>query len=119
MKMKIGARLALTFSAVLVLLLVICVTVAAQMSRMNTDTQSIVNIFVAQQRLVGQIKEDTSAEFLATYKELDERAPEAQQADAEEIQALIKRVTAHYNSLQSHLNTGAERAAFDRVLHAR
>jgi methyl-accepting chemotaxis protein len=119
MAMKIGARLTATFSAVLVLLLVICVTAATQMSRMSNDTQSIVNIYVAQQRLVSQIKENTAAEFLATYKALDERTPEAQQADAEEIQALVKRVTAHYNSLQSHLNTDAERAAFGRVLQAR
>jgi len=119
MAMKIGARLTATFGAVLVLLLVICVTISMQMSRMNSDTQSIVNIFVAQQRLVSQIKEDTTTEFLLTYRGLDERTPEAQQADAEEIQALVKGVTAHYNSLQSQLDTDAERTAFDRVLQAR
>jgi methyl-accepting chemotaxis protein len=119
MAMKIGARLTATFGAVLVLLLVICVTISMQMSRMNSDTQSIVNIFVAQQRLVSQIKEDTTTEFLLTYRGLDEGTPEAQQADAEEIQALVKRVTAHYNSLQNQLDTDAERTAFDRVLQAR
>jgi methyl-accepting chemotaxis protein len=119
MAMKIGARLSATFGAVLVLLLVICVAVAAQMSRMNQDTESIVNVFVAKQRLMSQIKVDTSAEFLTAYKALDERTPEAQRADAEEIQALVKRVTAHYDSLQSHLDTGAERAAFDHVLQVR
>jgi methyl-accepting chemotaxis protein len=37
--MKIGARLAVTFGAVLVLLLVICVTVSVQMARMNSNTE--------------------------------------------------------------------------------
>jgi methyl-accepting chemotaxis protein len=43
MAMKIGARLTATFGAVLGLLLVICVTISMQMSRMNADTQRIVN----------------------------------------------------------------------------
>jgi methyl-accepting chemotaxis protein len=119
MKMKIGARLTATFGAVLLLLLVICVTVSAQMSRMNGDTQSIVNVFVAKQKLVRQIKEDTSMEFLVTYKALDETSADAQQADAQETQALVSQVTDHYNSLQSKLATDAERADFDRVLQTR
>ena len=119
MAMKIGTRLTATFGAVLILLLVICVTVSTQMSRMNSDTQSIVNIFVAKQKLVSEIKEDTAMEFLVTYKGLDEQTPEAQQADAEASQAFVRAVTADYNSLRSKLSTDAERAAFDRVLQAR
>ncbi len=61
MEMKIGSRLTATFGAVLVLLLVICVTVSAQMSRMNANIQDIVNDRVAKVRLANELKEGTTA----------------------------------------------------------
>jgi len=57
MNMKIGTRLGATFGLVLLMLLVICVTVSVQMSRMNQNTQSIVADHLVKQKLAIQLKE--------------------------------------------------------------
>jgi methyl-accepting chemotaxis protein len=72
MAMKIGARLTATFGAVLFLLLVICVTISAQMSRMNANTQFIVNDRNEKVALVNQIKEGTYFTALLIYRTLDD-----------------------------------------------
>ena len=119
MTMKIGTRLTATFAAVLVLLLVICVMVSAQMSRMNADTQSIVNAHGTQIALVNQIKEGTYRVALLTYRALDDRTPERQQADLDEIQAQTTKNTASYADLKNRLDTEDGRAAFDHLIQAR
>ena len=119
MAVKIGTRLTATFAAVLVLLLVICVMVSAQMSRMNADTQSIVNAHGTQIALVNQIKEGTYRVALLTYRALDDRTPERQQADLDEIQAQTTKNTASYADLKNRLDTEDGRAAFDHLIQAR
>jgi methyl-accepting chemotaxis protein len=119
MRMKIGARLSATFGAVLVLLLVICVTVSAQMSRMNAATQSIVNDHASQVALANRLKEGTYRVALLLYRALDERTPEAQQADLDELEAEITKNSALYTDLQSRLDTENGRAAFNHLIQAR
>src|SRR5258706_3134987 len=96
MTMKIGTRLALTFSAVLVLLLAICVTVSTQMSRMNENTRSIVDNHTAKIDLANQMKEGAYFVALLGYRSLDERTPEAQQADLEKLRGQVAKNTATY-----------------------
>ena len=119
MEMKIGARLTATFGAVLVLLLVICVTVSAQMSHMNQDTQSIVNNRVAKVNLTNQLKEGTYRVGLLVYRALDERTPEAQQATFEQLKAQVEKNTALYQDLESRMVTAVGRVAFDRLMQVR
>src|SRR6202158_1787221 len=119
MEMKIGARLTATFGAVLVLLLVICVTVSAQMAHMNEDTQSIVNNRVAKVNLTNQLKEGTYRVGLLVYRALDERTPEAQQATFEQLKAQVEKNTALYQDLESRMVTAVGRVAFDRLMQVR
>jgi methyl-accepting chemotaxis protein len=119
MKMKIGARLSAAFGAVLILLLVICVTISLQMSRMNADTQSIVNEHLVKQELANQAKEGAYRTALLIYRTLDDRTPEAQQADFDKLQDNVKKNTAIYKEIESRVNTAGERAAFDHVMQLR
>jgi methyl-accepting chemotaxis protein len=119
MAMKIGARLTATFGAVLFLLLVICVTISAQMSRMNANTQFIVNDRNEKVALVNQIKEGTYFTALLIYRTLDDTTPEAQQADFEKLQRNVKDNSAVYKDIESHLATGAGRAVFNQLMQAR
>src|ERR1700693_2781415 len=119
MKMKIGTRLALTFSAVLVLLLAICVTVSMQMSRMNENTQSIVNSRLLRQNLANQMKEGTYSVALLLYRALDEPTLEAQQADLEKMRIQREKNTVTQKDLKARLGKGIGRVAFERVLQAR
>jgi methyl-accepting chemotaxis protein len=119
MNMKIGARLAATFGAVLVLLLAICVTISTQMSRMNADTQSIVNDHDPKIALANQNKEYSYRTALLVYRMLDERTPEAQQSDFEQLQENSKKNAAVYKDIESKLVTEKGRAAFNHVLQAR
>jgi methyl-accepting chemotaxis protein len=54
MAMRIGARLTATFGVVLALLLVICVTVSAQMSHMNANLQGPLQRVVAGANALAQ-----------------------------------------------------------------
>ena len=119
MNMKIGARLAATFGAVLVLLLAICVTISTQMSRMNADAQSIVNDHDPKIALANQNKEYSYRTALLVYRMLDERTPEAQQSDFELLQENSKKNAAVYKDIESKLVTEKGRAAFNHVLQAR
>jgi methyl-accepting chemotaxis protein len=119
MEMKIGSRLAATFSAVLVLLLVICVMVSVQMAHMNANLQDIVNDRVAKIMLTSQIRQGTYRVALFMERSLDEATPEAQQADVEQLQAQTTKNTVAYKDLQSRLDTDSGRAAFDHVVQVR
>jgi methyl-accepting chemotaxis protein len=110
MEMKIGARLTATFGAVLVLLLVICVTVSVQMSRMNQDTQVIVNDRLVKQKAANQVKEGAYLTALLVYRTLDEPTPEAQQADFEKLQDSVKQNSARLMDIETRLNSADERA---------
>jgi methyl-accepting chemotaxis protein len=105
--MKIGARLTATFGAILVLLLVICVTISMQMSRMNADTQDIVNDRLVKQQLANQVQQGTYFTGLLIYRALDEQTPEAQQADFEQFQDHAKENTALYKTIGSRIDTAA------------
>jgi methyl-accepting chemotaxis protein len=119
MRMKIGTRLIATFGAVLVLLLVICVTVSAQMSRMDANMQSIVNDRIAKVRLANQLKEGTYSGALLLYRALGERTPEAQQADLEAAEIQSPKNTALFQNLQGRLETQSERDAFNHLVQVR
>jgi methyl-accepting chemotaxis protein len=119
MTMKIGTRLALTFSAVLILLLMICVVVSAQMSRMNANTQFIVKNRNARIALTNQTKEGTYLTALLIYRTLDEPTPEAQQADFEQLQDNVKQNSANYKEIESQLTTADGRAAFAHLMQIR
>src|ERR1700730_13311768 len=109
MTMKIGTRLALTFSAVLILLLAICVVVSMQMSRMNADTQFIVKNRNARIALTNQTKEGTYLTALLIYRTLDEPTPEAQQADLDQLQDNVKQNSARYKEIENQLTTAEGR----------
>jgi len=119
MNMKIGTRLGATFGLVLLMLLVICVTVSVQMSRMNQNTQSIVADHLVKQKLAIQLKEGGTGVGLLVYRALDESAPEVQQADLDKITALQEKNTDTIKTLQSLVETDAERSAFDHVMSVR
>src|ERR1700682_3818402 len=119
MTMKIGTRLALTFSAVLILLLMICVVVSAQMSRMNANTHIIVKKRNARIALTNQTKEGTYLTALLIYRTLDEPTPEAQQADLEQLQDNVKQNSAHYKEIESQLSTADGQAAFAHLMQVR
>jgi len=117
--MKIGARLTATFGAVLVLLLVICVTVGAQMSRMNADTQYIMNDRNVKIALTNDLKEGTYRTALLIYRTLDEPKPDAQQADYEQLQENVKENSDRYRAIESHVNTDRGHVAFDHLMQVR
>jgi methyl-accepting chemotaxis protein len=117
--MKIGARLTATFGAVLVLLLATCVMVGVQMSRMNTDTQSIVNDHAAKIALDNELKGGTYLTAVVLYRAFDEPTPEAQQADLDRVDALVKKNSDIYKEIESRLVTQKGRVAFDALLQAR
>jgi len=119
MRMKIGTRLALTFSAVLILLLAICVTASMQMSRMNADTQNIVNDRLVKQNMANQIKEGTYFVALVLFRVLDEPTLEAQQADLEKMRVQREKNAALQKDLEAKLGTGVGRVAYARVAQAR
>jgi methyl-accepting chemotaxis protein len=119
MAMKIGVRLIATFGAVLALLLVICVTISVQMSRMNADTQSIANDHAAKAALGNQLEEGTYLTALQLYAALSERTPEAQQADVEIADAQQEKNAAITKDIASRLVTDKGQAAFDHLLQAR
>ncbi|CAB3792053.1 methyl-accepting chemotaxis protein [Pararobbsia alpina] len=119
MEMKIGSRLTATFGAILALLLVICVTVSAQMSHMNANMRDIVNDRMAKVSVANQIKEGTYHVALLLYRALDEPTPEAQQSDLAKLKAQTTANTALYSDLQSRLDTDSDRAAYDHMLQVR
>jgi methyl-accepting chemotaxis protein len=121
MVMKIGARLTATFGAILVLLLVICVTISMQMSRMNADTQDIFNNRLVKQQLANQIQQGTYFTGLLIYRTLDEQTPEAQQADFEQLQNQVKKNTGLYKEIGSRIDTAAAGGggAFGHLLQVR
>ncbi|TDV11650.1 methyl-accepting chemotaxis protein [Paraburkholderia caballeronis] len=119
MTMKIGGRLAATFGAVLVLLLAICVTISIQMSRMNQDTQVIVNDRLAKQTEVNQIKEGAYLTALLIYRTLDEPSPEVQQANFNKLQDSVKQNSTRLNDIENRLSSAGERTAFDSLMRVR
>src|SRR5882757_3538401 len=113
MAMKIGARLAATFCAVLVLLLVICVTVSVQMAHMNENTENIVNKQAARLRDGNLYKNGTLSVAVLVYRLLEETTPEAEQATSDQLQAQIKINATVTQDVQTQIDTPAARAAFD------
>ena len=103
MKLKIGARLTATFSAVLVLLLVICVIVNTQMSRMNANTESIVGERIAMLNVAREGQQGTYYTALYLYRALAERTPEAQKSDLELVESQATKNTEIYEKLKTHL----------------
>src|ERR1700682_2914230 len=116
MEMKIGARLAATFGAVLGLLLVICATLSLQMARMNANTRSIVDDHAYKLKITNQVKDGTYLVSLLAYRALDERTPEVQQADFEQLKAQIEKNYAIYQDLQSRMATALGQGAFNRLI---
>jgi len=119
MEMKIGARLAATFGAVLGLLLVICVAVGMQMSQMNANTQDIVQDRYAKIEAASQLRDGTNQVALLLYRALDEPTPDAQQSDLEQLQARTTKNTALYAELQKMVDSDADRAAYDHLIQVR
>jgi len=119
MTMKIGARLIATFSAVLVLLLAICVTIGVQMSHMNVNAQSVIREHLVKQQLANQLKEGGTGVGLLVYRALDELSPEIRQADLEKLLAQQQKNGADIDTLQSLVDSDAERTAFDHVISVR
>jgi methyl-accepting chemotaxis protein len=119
MKMKIGARLNATFAAVLLLLLVICVAVSAQMSRMNAQTQNVISNRMAKVMLANEIREGSNLTLLLIYRTLDDATPEAEQADYDRLQDNVKSNSAIYANIEKRLDTAEERAAYDRLMQVR
>ncbi|SAL71191.1 methyl-accepting chemotaxis sensory transducer [Caballeronia udeis] len=118
MAMKIGARLTITFGAVLVLLLVICGTVSVQMADMNANTEDIVDHQAKKLQNGNQLKEGTYLVSLLAYRSLEEPTPEAQQTDFEQLQAQVEKNTALVRDVQSRMGSAVGRAAFNPVTQA-
>jgi methyl-accepting chemotaxis protein len=116
---KIGTRLTATFGVVLILLLVICVATSVQMSRMNADTQSIVNDNAAKAANANKLKEGTYLIALQLYAALDEPTPEAQQADIELANAQEEKNAATRKDVEESLTTEKGRMVFNHALQAR
>jgi len=119
MSMKVGARLAATFGLILVSLLVISITVTAQMARMNANTQEIVGNFAEKVALANELKDGSNFVALTLYRALSEQQPDAQVADIESLRARSARNAQVYDQIQSQLTTPDGHAAFDLVLQAR
>jgi methyl-accepting chemotaxis protein len=116
MKLKIGARLTVTFGALLALLIAICLIATVQMAHMNATTQDIVNVRAAQVQLFSQIKMATLREAALAYTALEEPTSEAQQAALEQAQALTGQDDSVYQAIDRQLTTARGRALFDQVL---
>ncbi|MEA3118631.1 MAG: hypothetical protein QOI13_1901 [Paraburkholderia sp.] len=116
MNMKIGARLAATFGAVLVLLVVICATVSVQMGRMNANTKNIVDDHADKIRLINQVKDGTYLVSALVYGALDEQTPQAQQAILDQIKAQIEKNDAIYQNLKGRMITAAGQTAFAHLI---
>jgi methyl-accepting chemotaxis protein len=118
MTMKVEARLTAKFGAVLVLLLAICVMISVQMSRMNADTQSIVNEHVGKATLGHQLVEGTYLAALEQYAAVSERTPEAQRAWIDQAGAQERNNAAISTETAGRLVAERERALFDQVQQA-
>ncbi|MFT0170597.1 methyl-accepting chemotaxis protein [Paraburkholderia mimosarum] len=119
MKLKIGARLMITFGVVLAFLFAICLTATAQMARMSATTQTIVGVRAEELKLVNQIREGTLRRTVLLYVALDEPTPEAQQAALEQEQAMDEKVDSIYQAIPPLLTTASGHALFDRMVQAR
>jgi methyl-accepting chemotaxis protein len=119
MKLKIGARLTATFGSILFLLLVICVTVSVQMSRMNAEMQSIVNDHVQKLVLVNQLKEGSYLTSLLLYRAIAAQTPEELQGDVDRMKAQREKINAIVNDIRNKLVTEKGQAVFDKVVKAR
>ncbi len=117
--MKIGTRLALTFGAVLALLLMTCIAVSIQMARMNAVTQGIVDGRVQKEQIVARIKDGTNRIALLAYHAVEVPTPDAQAAVVNQIKVQAQKDTEDYARLKDLLVTDSERAAFDRLITIR
>jgi methyl-accepting chemotaxis protein len=118
--MKIGTRLSATFGAILLLSLLICVMASVQLSRMNHETQLIVNERVTRQAVATQAQAGTYFTALYLFRAIAERTPEAMQADLDLVEAQAGKNTQYYEDLKNHPDADpAGRASFDNLLAIR
>ncbi|BCG02483.1 hypothetical protein PPGU19_070510 (plasmid) [Paraburkholderia sp. PGU19] len=106
--MKIGARLAASFAAVLALLVVVGLVVNVQMARMNDNTQFIVKNRLALQNLAREGQAGTYFTALYLYRAIAEASPQALDEDLEKVEKQAKRNGQIYQELQSMLTEHAE-----------
>jgi methyl-accepting chemotaxis protein len=117
--MKIHTKLALTFSAVLALLLMICVTMQIQMARANAVTHGIVNGAMQKKQLLSQISNGTNRIALLAYHALEVPTPEGQAAVVGQIKDQAQQDTDWYAQLKSLLVTDGEKAELDQLIKIR
>jgi diguanylate cyclase (GGDEF)-like protein len=117
--LKIGARLVASFGAVFVLLAAVGVTVSVQMSRMNANTQHIIN----QLRLETLAHEGQAGTYftaLYLYRAIAESTNEELDADLGRVEQQATRNTAIYRALQAMQSSDTDgRVLVDRMISIR
>jgi methyl-accepting chemotaxis protein len=116
--MRIKTRLAVTFGAILLLLMVISVTALLLMARMNADIQRITNHYARNVELSHEMREGVASAALTIYRSFYEQ-PDAQQADIKVAKDQIDRITELSNEIKSDIVTTEGRALFDATRQAR
>jgi methyl-accepting chemotaxis protein len=117
---KIGARLAASFTAVLLLLILIGVILSMQMARMNESTEVIVNDRLKLQNLAREGEAGTYVTTLYFYRSIAQSTPEAFEDDVQNLAKKAKLNGEIYDKLQSMLgNQPNARALMQRLIEAR
>ncbi|HEX2652214.1 MAG TPA: HAMP domain-containing protein, partial [Xanthobacteraceae bacterium] len=117
---KIGVRLAASFTAVLLLLILIGVVLNMQMARMNESTEVIVNDRLKLQNLAREGQAGTYLTALYLYRGIAQPTPEALDDEHRRLEKQAKRNGEIYAELQSMLgNEPDARALMQRLIEAR
>jgi methyl-accepting chemotaxis protein len=117
---KIGARLAASFGAVLVLLVVVAVTLNVQMDRMNGNTELIVNQRLKLQNLAREGQAGTYFTALYLYRGIAQPTPQALDEDYRKVEKQAKRNGEIYKELQSIFGSDSDgRELMERLISAR
>jgi methyl-accepting chemotaxis protein len=117
---KIGVRLAASFTAVLLLLILIGVVLNMQMARMNESTEVIVNDRLKLQNLAREGQAGTYLTALYLYRGIAQPTPEALDDEHRRLEKQAKRNGEIYTELQSMLgNEPDARALMQRLIEAR
>ncbi|WP_123282732.1 methyl-accepting chemotaxis protein [Paraburkholderia caledonica] len=118
MKLKIGARLMVTFGVVLAFLVVVCFVATLQMASMDATTQAIVDVRSEELKLTNQLAAGTFRVSEFAYVALEAQTPEEQRDALDQAQAVIRQDNLIYESIPRLINTDTGRAIFSRVAQA-
>jgi methyl-accepting chemotaxis protein len=117
-KLKIGARLMVTFAIVFAFLIIVCVVATLQMASMNATTQAIVGLRAEELNLTNRVSAGAYRANALAYEALEARTPDAQLAAVEQVEDAVNDNNALYQSISKLVNTEAGRVIFDRVVQA-